>query len=57
VRRRLSLALALPGLFPEVKGGGGRKRNAIIVFLPRHRAHAGVEFQPTPNVSLSLGFG
>jgi len=25
--------------------------------LPGHSAHAGVEFQPTPNVSLSLGFG
>ncbi len=25
--------------------------------LPGYRAHAGVEFQPTPNVSLSLGFG
>jgi hypothetical protein len=25
--------------------------------LPSYRAHAGVEFQPTPNVSLSLGLG
>ena len=25
--------------------------------LPGYSAHAGVEFQPTPNVSLSLGFG
>src|SRR5882672_8456163 len=25
--------------------------------LPGYRAHAGVEFQPAPNVSLSLGFG
>jgi hypothetical protein len=25
--------------------------------LPGYRAHAGVEFQPTPNVSSSLGFG
>src|SRR5713101_6497139 len=25
--------------------------------LPGYGAHAGVEFQPTPNVSLSLGFG
>jgi len=25
--------------------------------LPSYSAHAGVEFQPTPNVSLSLGFG
>jgi opacity protein-like surface antigen len=25
--------------------------------LPAYRAHAGVQFQPTPNVSLSLGFG
>jgi hypothetical protein len=25
--------------------------------LPGYRAHAGVEFQPTPNVSLSLGLG
>jgi hypothetical protein len=25
--------------------------------LPGYRAHAGVEFQPTPNVSLSLGVG
>ena len=25
--------------------------------VPGYRAHAGVEFQPTPNLSLSLGFG
>lgn len=25
--------------------------------LPGYRAHAGVEFQPAPNLSLSLGFG
>ena len=25
--------------------------------VPGYGAHAGVEFQPTPNVSLSLGFG
>ena len=25
--------------------------------LPGYSAHAGVEFQPAPNVSLSLGFG
>jgi opacity protein-like surface antigen len=25
--------------------------------LPGYSAHAGVEFQPTPNVSLSVGFG
>jgi len=25
--------------------------------LPGYSAHAGVEFQPVPNVSLSLGFG
>ena len=25
--------------------------------LPVYSAHAGVEFQPAPNVSLSLGFG
>jgi opacity protein-like surface antigen len=25
--------------------------------LPGYSAHAGVEYQPTPNVSLSLGFG
>ena len=25
--------------------------------LPGYRAHAGVEFRPTPNLSLSLGFG
>lgn len=25
--------------------------------LPGYSAHAGVEFQPTPNLSLSLGFG
>jgi opacity protein-like surface antigen len=25
--------------------------------LPGYSAHAGVEFQPTPNVGLSLGFG
>jgi opacity protein-like surface antigen len=25
--------------------------------LPGYRAHAGVEFQPAPNLSLSLGVG
>jgi opacity protein-like surface antigen len=25
--------------------------------LPGYSAHAGVEFQPAPNLSLSLGFG
>ena len=31
--------------------------NTMTSTLPAYRAHAGVEFQPTPNVSLSLGFG
>jgi hypothetical protein len=31
--------------------------NTVSGTLPGYRAHAGVEFQPTPNVSLSLGVG
>ena len=31
--------------------------NTMSGTLPGYRAHAGVEFQPTPNVSLSLGVG
>jgi opacity protein-like surface antigen len=31
--------------------------NTVSGTLPGYRAHAGVEFQPTPNVSLSLGIG
>jgi len=31
--------------------------NTMAGTLPGYRAHAGVEFQPTPNVSLSLGVG
>jgi hypothetical protein len=31
--------------------------NTMSGTLPGYRAHAGVEFQPTPNVSLSLGLG
>ncbi len=31
--------------------------NSMSGSLPGYRAHAGVEFQPTPNVSLSLGLG
>ena len=31
--------------------------DAVSGTLPGYSAHAGVEFQPTPNVSLSLGFG
>jgi hypothetical protein len=31
--------------------------NTMSGKLPGYRAHAGVEFQPTPNVSLSLGVG
>ncbi len=31
--------------------------DAMSTTLPGYRAHAGVEFQPAPNVSLSLGVG
>jgi hypothetical protein len=31
--------------------------NTVSGSLPGYRAHAGVEFQPTPNVSFSLGLG
>jgi hypothetical protein len=31
--------------------------NTVPSSLPGYRAHAGVEFQPTPNVSFSLGLG
>jgi hypothetical protein len=31
--------------------------NTMSGTLPGYRAHAGVEFQPTPNVSFSLGVG
>jgi opacity protein-like surface antigen len=38
-------------------GGPFAAFNATSVTLPGYSAHAGVEFQPAPNVSLSLGFG
>lgn len=38
-------------------GGPFGSFNTVSGSLPGYRAHAGVEFQPTPNVSLSLGLG
>lgn len=38
-------------------GGPFAPFDAVSGTLPAYGAHAGVEFQPTPNVSLSLGFG
>jgi opacity protein-like surface antigen len=38
-------------------GGPFAPFNAMSGTLPVYSAHAGVEFQPTPNVSLALGFG
>jgi opacity protein-like surface antigen len=37
--------------------GGPFPFDTMSSTLPAYGAHAGVEFQPTPNVSLSLGFG
>jgi opacity protein-like surface antigen len=38
-------------------GGPFAPFDAMSGTLPGYRAHAGVEFQPASNVSLSLGFG
>ena len=38
-------------------GGPFASFDSMSSTLPGYSAHAGVEFQPTPNVSLSLGFG
>jgi opacity protein-like surface antigen len=38
-------------------GGPFAGFDATSVTLPGYSAHAGVEFQPAPNVSVSLGFG
>ena len=38
-------------------GGPFAPFDTVSGTLPGYRAHAGVEFQPAPNVSLSLGFG
>jgi opacity protein-like surface antigen len=38
-------------------GGPFAAFDTVSGTLPGYRAHAGVEFQPAPNVSLSLGFG
>ena len=38
-------------------GGAFAPFDTISGTLPGYSAHAGVAFQPTPNVSLSLGFG
>jgi opacity protein-like surface antigen len=38
-------------------GGPFAPFDAMSGTLPGYSAHAGVEFQPVPNVSLSLGFG
>jgi opacity protein-like surface antigen len=38
-------------------GGLSSSFDTVSGTLPGYGVHAGVEFQPTPNVSLSLGFG
>src|ERR1700688_2292369 len=38
-------------------GGPFASFDSMSGTLPGYSAHAGVEFQPTPNVSLSVGFG
>jgi opacity protein-like surface antigen len=38
-------------------GGPFAPFDTVSGTLPGYSAHAGVEFQPAPNVSLSLGFG
>jgi opacity protein-like surface antigen len=38
-------------------GGAFTPFDTVSGTLPGYNAHAGVEFQPAPNVSLSLGFG
>ena len=56
------LPLTVYGGFDTLKynsGSGGpfAPLDSMSGTLPGYSAHAGVEFQPAPNVSLSLGFG
>jgi opacity protein-like surface antigen len=56
------LPLTVYGGFDTLKyntgvGGPFAAFDSMSSTLPGYTAHAGVEFQPTPNVSLSLGFG
>jgi Outer membrane protein beta-barrel domain len=57
------LPLTIYAGFDTPKYNGGIGSNPFAPFdtmsgtLPGYRAHAGVEFQPAPNVSLSLDFG
>ena len=60
--RNGGLPLTVYGGFDTLKyksGGGGpfAPLDSMSGTLPGYSAHAGVEFQPAPNVSLSLGFG
>jgi hypothetical protein len=43
--------------YKSSSGGPFAAFDTTSVTLPGYSAHAGVEFQPAPNVSLSLGFG
>jgi opacity protein-like surface antigen len=57
------LPVALYAGFDTLRTGSGLGSNPLAPFdstsatLPVYRAHAGVEFQPAPNLSLSLGVG
>jgi hypothetical protein len=57
------LPVTLYAGFDTLKTTGGLGSNPLAPFdstsgtLPVYRAHAGVEFQPAPNLSLSLGVG
>jgi len=56
------LPLTVYGGFDTLKyssgiGGPFTPFDSVSGTLPGYSAHAGVEYQPTPNVSLSLGFG
>jgi opacity protein-like surface antigen len=56
------LPLTVYGGFDTLKynsgiGGPFAPFDSVSGTLPGYSAHAGVEYQPTPNVSLSLGFG
>jgi opacity protein-like surface antigen len=56
------LPLAVYAGFDTLKYGGGfggplAPFDSMSGTLPGYRAHAGIEFQPAPNVSLSLGVG
>jgi opacity protein-like surface antigen len=57
------LPLTVYAGFDTLKYDAGIARNPFAPFdtssgtVPGYRAHAGVEFQPAPNVSLSLGVG